>query len=639
MHDTSCTVEASTFADRTFEKIKEFHTIHPENLIASPEKIRAAFNFSKPMLFLSKSGYETSLLKEIQKPEDFNIAAYTYLVKNGFPTKADESKIPHKNFDEILDSAIRFLSERKNTQELKEYASIIHLLLLNPKLDLNHKFKLDTSEEYEEPSRTAIEHIFSLWRNAIGYKKEIFADILIHFIAISPDITMITPNAKLNFTYGWLGLFLGYFINEYKSLSNNWYIRQVSPLLGLMLMASSAMTGYFVTLCIIDFFKSCLPSTDRLIIDRDYFNGSFAERILINLKGEELTDRLSDMMDYDSLKSPSYKDLYIKRKLLLQKYCYTKRQILSSASMMKNLQFSSLLSNIGTTYEQLDNIPLEYKAFNKEGSQKFVEVARRIFNEGNFAAILSELACDPEKQLFLLKVYDLIEKGFISLDIKTTYIMAELANYIIYSKIYPENAKTTRPPSRNLSFSVFQEAFDKCMAAQNSEFNQEVDTSESSFNKLDKLWRKKLKDFNDFYEAKSECIETKQETASAKHNTRDIIQNKILPLYAQLTKMHDSLQYMLGRGQLESNTTRLTVQEQNYPITTCLGTLIFGIIAHNVVSSALIIAFAAVAIHFYPKVIDKMNVVQKYCSDGYTWVSSVYRGEETAEGKATGVNR
>jgi hypothetical protein len=694
---------STTFAKRVFEKSYTLSTTNPDVLISNSSYKKAALNFSYTMLFLSgDNGLEESLLTEIQNEgfvlEKF-LGAYIYLIKKGFPKNDD---FPYKNFGEIMASAVNQLnSESKDGERVGELAEIIHILLLNPKLDLNHKFHLNENNKSIKEPNTAIKHLFIMWlKEESGNKKDKISDILAHIIAITPDLSSITPNAKPNFIYGCASLFTGYMVYECKNMTSSWLWRQLSPIFNIIIKAFSALAGYFATLYFIDYIKSCLPSDTRFTVHKDHLTGSFANinRVGIIPQGQGFFERLNDIVEYDTNTTLSYVDLYIKRRLILRKYSAIYKLIGSSTSLLERFQLNPLLHSLKELYKKLDISLADNKIFTKEGlAEAFANLSARTFNENNLTSLKHELAENEHKQEFLLKFYDMAEKGFINLDLSTMHIIAELVSYVIYKEVNVKKPQIAEPaeekidhidnlnkksainekePNKeeankvksyrvkpeNLTLRTFEYAFDTCLIAQNSECNVEtisklrsitddhVDISELRGDKLimygtqhgdpknpskpntctttkqatttfDMLWEEKLLDFDNLYKSDPEIKIDKDVVHH--HSAKEWVKANILPIYNKFLWLNDSLK-SIGISLPKVFGPDINMKNQSYPVTTCFGTITFGMVSYSTLSSTPIIAFSVVALHLYPKVLGITKIVYNCCSDGYNRVSSVY---------------
>lgn len=619
--------------DTLFNKSGSLSKIDVETINTSDSTRITALKFSQSLLFLTnKLNFSEKQLGEFHDSitnADLNkfVLGYTHLVTNGF--QASTSIDSHyKSFEDIFANAISTLAKTDDKSKHRNLVEIIHLLLLNPKLDLSSKFSLNP----EEATKMGIEHIFSMWVAAEeGVKKQNLSNLLTHFIAITPDVTAITPNAKLHCAYTLLSLFtysaIKRFLNHTNFLSQAISMIDIIEVLPMVLSWSTALTvGYFITLHRMD----TAQSKSTISINPDYMSGTFAVGIPFVLKPSSILKRMEGKLVEGKAKpDESYTDSYITRKLLLTKYAGIKAYLCTAR---RDIKFQLGLGELAARYDTMtapNGLILEGDA-----QDMFINFTQRTFNEANFNNIIKELA-SPDKKEYFLKVYDIVEKGFIKLDLQTMYVIHEVFNQVCYNGY---ESTLTKSPSKLaedfLTFESFQYSFDTLLlkkdnidiplSALGSENNNSTTVRlkahgcKLDLKKLKNLWKQVLKEFDQQYlppeitAPQEEKLEEKKAGGFTDMNSvfekgSSMFQEFLSQKLDEKKGVINSLK-LFGWTTISAGCTIILLKPTIRPVT------IFFMVIYT-------------ADHYYhPQIIGLKEFGQKLCSGGYTAGNDVYKG-------------
>ncbi len=435
-----------------FHKNEELSRISSININTSEKKRLNTLLFSLSSLFLAKkNSFDLGALDDfsdhIEKPNvDKFISGYIYLLINGFPHDIALDMMPYASFEAILIDAIKRLYNCDDHKETKKLAKIIHILLLNPSLNINNKFCFG-----QEPPKLATTHIFSIWINCSDInKKKTLSELLIHLIAITPDLTSITPKPKMYSAYVLLILSVYYSTN--KSLATNNLLSRILLSFDIMhivpYITTAVYLGYLMALNKV-YNEESNEINGKLCIDRSYLVGAFATKLPFVLKAPLVITRLKDNIVTKSIEDFSYSESYVKRKLLMRKYAAFKDY---KSSTRFDIKFQLNPIDLHRYYSSLTEP--NNAVFSSDAKNAFLELAKQTFNEQNFRCIIEELKENDKIECFL-KIYEIVEKGFLEVDLETFYIMNEVFNQTCFKGYKSVLLKTNIETSKNAK--VFQE--------------------------------------------------------------------------------------------------------------------------------------------------------------------------------------
>lgn len=310
---------------------------------------------------------------------------------------------------------------------------------------------------------TAFQQLFSLYQNEkdLTLKEEV-GELIAYELATNPDASAVRKP----------GYYDKHLIVSYvaaAALIQIYSLRKLgfwkhlifSPAIKLVSLSFTVLAGWHVMNHILTTYGQSHNAT-RLAIDDRKLIGSFTTTQFDFLGVDtELTTRLD--ANLTPAQNPSnYQENYHARKDLLRKYAKLEALIENDKSNWFNgKKYHKLKLQLQSEYKKLNllgsRLPDGSKLiFEAEIEVSLPVVAGKTFNTENFSNITKNLT--PEHKTEVMKLYDLVDKGFLALDLETVYILSEMVNHITYPNYQSPIKKVSAENSSN-SLETFFYAF------------------------------------------------------------------------------------------------------------------------------------------------------------------------------------